>query len=188
MCGDPAERLPGRKTAVLINDKGCVLGLTQSAAALCKDGGLLRITGNGTLAAADGTSQQELQLALRGQSRVLVRLRAVDGREFVAVCTPLKGSANPGESRLLLVLAPDAKPEMEEIAALYGLTPAETRLAEALLVCGSLDRAMERLKVTRNTVRAQMTAIFRKTGTTRQGELVRLLTRIEAFAQMCDDM
>lgn len=60
----------------------------------------------------------------------------------------------------------------------FSLTDAEAQLAEALLNGVTLaDFARER-RVSKQTLRNQLVGVMRKTGTKRQGELVRLLTRL----------
>jgi DNA-binding CsgD family transcriptional regulator len=61
---------------------------------------------------------------------------------------------------------------------LFGLTPAEARLAS--IVGGGVDpaRAAEEIGISRVTARNQLRAIFAKTGTHRQSELVALLCRV----------
>ncbi|MFO0726276.1 MAG: helix-turn-helix transcriptional regulator [Myxococcota bacterium] len=61
--------------------------------------------------------------------------------------------------------------------ASYGLTPAERRLAKTLADGHTLADAARAFHVSLNTVRTQLQAIFHKTGTHRQAELVRLLAR-----------
>ncbi len=63
----------------------------------------------------------------------------------------------------------------EMIQRLFGLTPAESSLALLLADGLSLDEAAAQLGVRKNTARAQLRAIFSKTGVTRQTALVRLL-------------
>jgi DNA-binding CsgD family transcriptional regulator len=63
----------------------------------------------------------------------------------------------------------------EVLARLYELTPAESRLADALATGDSLDEAAQRFGITRNTARAQLRAVFDKTGVSRQGALISLL-------------
>jgi DNA-binding CsgD family transcriptional regulator len=63
----------------------------------------------------------------------------------------------------------------EMIQRVFGLTPAESSLALLLADGLSLDEATAHLGVRKNTARAQLRAIFSKTGVTRQTALVRLL-------------
>lgn len=59
-----------------------------------------------------------------------------------------------------------------------GLTPAESRLAQALFQGASLQEAAKRFDLSPNTLRAQLSSIFGKTQTNRQAELIALLARI----------
>jgi DNA-binding CsgD family transcriptional regulator len=63
----------------------------------------------------------------------------------------------------------------QSIARWYGLTPSEAKLAAALAEGESLEEAAELMGITRNTARTHLKRIFAKTGTNRQGALVRLL-------------
>jgi DNA-binding CsgD family transcriptional regulator/uncharacterized protein YhfF len=83
---------------------------------------------------------------------------------------------------LLLIDDPDAEPEQRSsdealLSGIYSLTAAEARLAVRLASGASLTEVAETLGVTRNTVRSQLRAIFQKTSTSRQSELVVLLGR-----------
>lgn len=60
----------------------------------------------------------------------------------------------------------------------WGFTHAEGQLAHWLIQGLSLDEAAERIGVSKNTVRSQLRALFDKTETRRQAELVRLLLQL----------
>ena len=62
------------------------------------------------------------------------------------------------------------------LTAMFALTPAEARLAAALASGATIDKASEALCITRETARTRLKAIFAKTGTGRQAELVALLS------------
>jgi DNA-binding CsgD family transcriptional regulator len=67
------------------------------------------------------------------------------------------------------------RPAQQVLRALYGLTPAECRVA-LLLGDGHAPRKIANMVgVTDSTVRSQIKSIFSKTGVKRQGELIRLL-------------
>jgi DNA-binding CsgD family transcriptional regulator/PAS domain-containing protein len=68
-------------------------------------------------------------------------------------------------------------PTAEGLRDLFGLTTAEARVALALSEGLSPAETAERLKVSSNTVRVHLARIFDKTGTRRQSELARLMTR-----------
>lgn len=63
----------------------------------------------------------------------------------------------------------------KRLANLYGLTPAEARLAARLASLRSLAQAADDLCITTHTVRSQLKSIFAKTGTQCQSELLMLL-------------
>jgi len=92
---------------------------------------------------------------------------------------PLIGGAG---SVLISIADPQARLALpaERLRELFGLTAAEARLAIWLLQGETLYAACDRYDVSRNTVRGQLASIFTKTETSRQSELVTLLTRIVA--------
>jgi DNA-binding CsgD family transcriptional regulator len=67
---------------------------------------------------------------------------------------------------------------LSEHAHLFGFTPRETSVASALLEGHSIDSLAEVLGISRNTVRNHVQALFRKTLTSRQVDLVRVLDRL----------
>ncbi|NRB41868.1 MAG: helix-turn-helix transcriptional regulator [Pseudomonadales bacterium] len=60
---------------------------------------------------------------------------------------------------------------------LFEFTPAESRLALLLANGLTLDEASDELAVSRNTVKSHLSAIYSKTGVTRQGKLVQLILK-----------
>jgi len=67
------------------------------------------------------------------------------------------------------------------ITKLYGLPPAESRLAEALLAGQSLSDYGDRAGLTRNTLKTHLRSLFSKTDAARQSELARRLARFGVF-------
>jgi DNA-binding CsgD family transcriptional regulator len=63
-------------------------------------------------------------------------------------------------------------------AALFDLTAREIDVAHALLRGHSLESLGHALGISRNTVKVHLQSLFRKTGTSRQSELVHLLTDV----------
>ncbi len=71
-----------------------------------------------------------------------------------------------------------ARPAQEILRAIFGLTPAECRVA-LLLGDGKTPREISHLlAVSANTVKSQVSTIYAKTGTSRQAQLVRLLMKL----------
>ncbi|MGA9866253.1 MAG: hypothetical protein WBQ75_07395, partial [Acetobacteraceae bacterium] len=71
----------------------------------------------------------------------------------------------------------------ERLAALFGLTGAEGRVAGALLRGLSASEVAEAHSVSLATTRTQIQAIFGRLGVTRQAELVNLLRGVAASPQ-----
>jgi DNA-binding CsgD family transcriptional regulator/PAS domain-containing protein len=97
------------------------------------------------------------------------------------------GSPGPREAgALLFVHDPETSPEIssEILQGLYGLTPAEVRLAAALVSGARLKAAAERFGISPATARTQLKAIFGKTGTHRQADLIRLILSGPAATHM----
>jgi len=89
------------------------------------------------------------------------------------------GTAGAGRPRLAAVFITDPDQEVaaeaQTLSGLYGLTPAEARLASSLVRGMSPAQAAAALGLTVNTVRTHLKRIFSKTETRRQSDLVRVL-------------
>jgi DNA-binding CsgD family transcriptional regulator len=77
---------------------------------------------------------------------------------------------------VLLIRDPEERPgsQAELLRSLYGLSPMEGRVAGLLVAGVDVAGIAEQLGISTETVRFYLKAIFRKTGTRRQSELVRL--------------
>ena len=71
--------------------------------------------------------------------------------------------------------APNALSPLEEIAKLYKLTASEVRVLDAVLKVNGVRAIAEMLGVSQATVKTHLQNVFRKTGTKRQSELVKLI-------------
>lgn len=114
----------------------------------------------------------------------MAALRPSGKRPFVITVSPM----TTGESAFsamtpagcIIITDPNKEYEapVDRLRTLYKLTPSESRLAVRLANGEDLKAAAEALGITYPTARAQLTAIFRKTDTGRQAQLVKLLTEI----------
>jgi DNA-binding CsgD family transcriptional regulator len=99
---------------------------------------------------------------------------------FVAHVVPMRGRGREifSGAELLLYLTPviqQAGPPPEILQALFDLSPAEARVAAMIAEGHSVKTIAGLLSVQPNTIRVQLKAVFSKTGTGRQPELVSLL-------------
>ena len=69
-------------------------------------------------------------------------------------------------------------PDVKLLAALFGLTLAEARVARSAVMLGGVPAVAEALDLSRETVRTQLRAVFAKTGLTSQQGLAALLTSV----------
>ena len=175
--------------ALTLDPAGCVLATNE----LLVLGDGLEVRGRRPLAAHRG-DRAALQAAIdqalhpaRPSSLpapLRIPLRRPSGkRPLLVEVLPLIGQ--PGMSlmnavALLLVTDLDhaARPILGELQAMFGLTAREAEFAADLATGEPLDGIAARMDITREHARQRLKAVFRKTDTHRQGELVALLARL----------
>jgi len=189
------------RTAVLTVGPAMAIGFSNPAgeALLRRGDGLL--VKNGRLAARWHADDRNLAAALSdacGRSAILVSsIRQASAGALVSIRrdekqSPYRASVFPlrrdhavrgltsKTDAVLFVDDPDdaGSPTSTDLfSRTFRLTPAEARLAVNLASGASLTETADEFGVTHNTVRAQLRAIFDKTETHRQSDLVRLLQR-----------
>jgi DNA-binding CsgD family transcriptional regulator len=102
---------------------------------------------------------------------VVVRVLPIHG----AARTPFLGAR---AMLTIAVIEPKSGPGAALLSKAFGLTPAEAKLASIVSEGTSPERAAEQLGISRETARSQLKAVFAKTATHRQSELVALLSRL----------
>jgi len=135
----------------------------------------------------DAVLQRLLAEAIAGRrpsgrrERGMAISRPSDKRAFPVLIAPLLES-EPGDAAEDAVASvifgdPDERQAISPavIRTFYDLTPAEAEIVALLVDGASLEEAAKRRGVAVNTVRSQLKAVFAKTDTRRQGELVRLV-------------
>ncbi len=90
------------------------------------------------------------------------------------------GSARDRAHVIVFIADPSAPIVLDAalLKKLYGLTAAETRVAECMCAGNSTIHAAKAMKLAESTVRTQLKSIFAKTGMHRQSELVKLLISV----------
>jgi len=138
------------------------LSATQSVCSSCLDGLIARATGYPAVAGA-------------------MMLGGVEPRQvFITPLPAISPFAKEWQIPLALVLVMDPAKllsPLQLLGKLYDLSPAELRVASALLDGKSPEEFGQEAFLSLNTVRTQLKSLFRKTGTHRQSELVALLSR-----------
>jgi len=107
-------------------------------------------------------------------------------RPLQVLVTPVRLTEKYRASVRVLILATDPERTVHFPDAVlrrtYGLTPAETEIANALMTGFSLEEIAQLRKVSVATVRSQMKGLMGKTDTQRQGDLIRLLSTLPRAA------
>ncbi|MBM1169651.1 helix-turn-helix transcriptional regulator [Microvirga arabica] len=105
-------------------------------------------------------------------------------RGYALTVAPLPYSAQvptgQGGTVLVSIVDPECRRELpvERLTQVFGLTPAEARVAAALSQGDRLEEIAASGSVSVGTVRSQLKAIFAKTGATTQAVLVGLVTQV----------
>lgn len=133
-------------------------------------------------ACAPGLAEAQRQCAGGAATRLLVRLAGAGGEVVGAtmVAMPESQNALTADARarfLLMVELPlsDGEELTARVAELFKLSPAETRILSELLSGVAPNDIAKKLEVGLPTVRTHIQGIFKKTGVTRQIDLVRML-------------
>jgi len=119
-------------------------------------------------------------LAASQQSSTM-RLLDGEGHTAVLIVQALHWQASISGLRLadavLFLIDADKTPPTitTRLQIVFGLTPAETRLAVYLVAGKSLVEISAYLHLSRETIKSQLRSLFEKTGTHRQGELIALI-------------
>lgn len=176
---------------LLLNEDGCVVESNRAATRIVERGDGLTLR-DGRPVAGDANDNRALQDLLKralestpetapAVDRPLSIKRSTDQRPYSMMVTRLLTAPEIGASRniraAIFVTDPDDRQlgMRSLLGELYQLSPAEAELAALLCEGESLEGASDLRGVSVSTARSQLKAIFRKTGTRRQGDLVALV-------------
>lgn len=191
--------------AFVLDDSGVTMAMNAAATRLLARESCLWLDRNGNLRGLDCGEGSALDIAIRKHARVADRFDQVaddaQPESFVlrrpARATPLyamawplpfDGAAELGGGRgcvLVIVFDPQAvrRTPVGWLAQRYRLSPAETKLAEAIVNGVPLSDAAEQFGIRLSTARTRLKIIQSKTGCSRQSDLVRLAMALPALAQ-----
>ncbi|AYN13504.1 helix-turn-helix transcriptional regulator [Pseudomonas putida] len=130
----------------------------------------------------DARLQHHIQKAFgKTGSKQASRLRlSPNGKDLLVAPVDTDTPLNQYSSRPLVLIAYlSGQLQGDLLAGIFQFSPAEQRLAELLCLGHTPETCASLLNVSINTVRTQLRALFRKTETERQPELVGLLTRMK---------
>jgi DNA-binding CsgD family transcriptional regulator len=177
----------------LVNPHGVLIHANRTGDEMIAASDPVSIGKGGELAAIDGAARPMLRRAFAaaaagdvaiGATGIAVPLAGVDGRRFVANVLPLDAGARRQAAQHYSATAAlflretklDLDTAIGAAGQLYELTAAEMRVVRAVVEVGGIPAVAAFLGTSRATVKSQLDAVFRKTATRRQAELVRLIT------------
>jgi DNA-binding CsgD family transcriptional regulator len=170
---------------MVIDDCGLVIEMNRAAEAIVQhDDGFLIRDGRFYARRAFETAKVAKLIAgaTEGKSRAAGG-RMVIGRSaglppYMLTVTPLAADPVDGRRFAMIVLVDPARhcPSARDLTEFFGLSPAEARVAAALMIGKSLSNIAATYGVQITTVRTQLRSILRKVGVKRQFDLVRVLS------------
>jgi DNA-binding CsgD family transcriptional regulator len=192
-----------RQPVILLDPDRNITFRSEAAKAILDHGNVI-YDHDGVLVCRNVESNLDLTLAMRELAlapinsneadktpaeRRSIRLRRMHGSHVVAgtllALRPrdVMGAFGRSPQALLTIYEPGAATEIDPflLSTTFDLTPAEARVAARLTSGLTLEATAKEFKVSITTVRSQLKAVFEKTGTNRQADLVRLLLAASAF-------
>ena len=186
-----ADTLDGLSAAMfLVDADGRIVHANAVGRIMLREGFVLR-SACGKLAATEAWASRALVDAVTaakggdaavGSRGIAVPLTGRDGDGYVAHALPLASAARRAGARYAAVAAlfvQKAARQMrsapEVIARMFNLTPSELRVLFAIIERGGVPETAEALGIGQATVKTHLHRLFRKTGTRRQSELVKLV-------------
>jgi DNA-binding CsgD family transcriptional regulator/PAS domain-containing protein len=179
-----AEVIDALAVAVILVDANGRISHTNPAAnEFLARGNILRSVG-GVLSASRSNSHHELRVATATPDLAArsVPLESGSGHSVVATILPLTSGFRQDCGRdfpaTAAVFVHDHHPADQgasaAVAALFGLTGAESRVLSAMLEGRTIAQTAEQFGISLNTARTHLQRLFSKTNTNRQSDLIRL--------------
>ena len=174
---------------ILLDERRSIVLKNRGADRILKLNDGIRADGGGP-SLEDARQNAEFQLLIadaiessRGGAAVSTGFLAVkrpsEKQAFAAMVAPLLGSSQAMGGAVVAIFVADPVggrvQDPEVLASLYALTNSEAELVRLLSDGLSLEEAARERGISMNTARSHLKHVFAKTGTSRQGELVRLI-------------
>jgi DNA-binding CsgD family transcriptional regulator len=196
---DGLER--SHSATIVVDANGMMLFATCLAEAIVRRGEGLHALG-GRLSSPDRMVAARLALLVRAAAGAVAGTpgaarcggiaieRGEDRLPLTVLVAPFRpkraGFGAPQPAALVFIRDPETSSlAVEVLRDLFGLTPAQAAVAGRLAEGENLEHIAAKLRITLHTARDHLKVAFAKTGTSRQSQLVALLTRtVAAFGDM----
>jgi DNA-binding CsgD family transcriptional regulator len=172
---------------IVLSTTGDILATNTSARLILQD---MFELDDAAVAALNGSGREIIkQLLRRGRTRISLEsenwilIERRGQRPLIMNCVPVPVLTEDGPHSVLLLIDLNATPlpTTNCLEQIFGLTRAEARLTLLLVRGKTLNEVAEMLHLSVATVRTQLRAVFEKTHTHRQAELVVLVSRLAAL-------
>lgn len=175
--------------AFLLATNGCILDIDERSTAFLQSPSVLGIRHNRIFALANEFNEELLhaleRVAAAGKPETLICAgKNVLRARYTILLQPSQGQGTSGSSvqrTIVCLVFPLGRRRIasaRQLMSLFGLSPAEARLARALCHGDTLEEYAEAQSVKLSTVKTQLRAVFAKTQTDRQVALVSLISSI----------
>jgi DNA-binding CsgD family transcriptional regulator/PAS domain-containing protein len=199
------ETLDNVEAAVfLIGPNGRIVFVNEPGRAMLDEGALLHER-RGTLAAVVPEAHRLLRdmlvaaekddMTAKGNGVSIPLSASPHGRWFAHVLPLTSGDRQRAGSLHSAVAAvfvrkrsPASPPPLEALAKLYSLTASEVRVLDAVMKVSGVRALADLLGSSQGTVKTHLQNLFRKTGTARQSDLVRLIAGFEPPSESSRDV
>ena len=175
---------------IIVNQQGGILHLNKRAETLLSDPDAELRNKMGRLTCIYPEQNNKLKQLINNatDSKAIggaMLVRGLNSRQVLVTPLPENSKLNQDwQTPLALILINEPKNisnQLRLISNLYGLSPAELKVATALLEKKSLSEYSMESGVSINTVKSQLQGLFRKTETNKQVELIATLSQIPTF-------
>jgi len=175
----------------LVDASARIVHANPAGQAMLGEGSVLRSTTAGLVAADPNAARvlHDVVARSKGGDRTLgtrgiaVPLCARDGQRYVAHVLPLSSAARRGRRASNAAVAAvfvqkaqlETRSAIEAIAGAFSLTPSEVRVLLTIVELGGVPETADALGIGQSTVKTHLNRLFRKTATSSQVELVKLV-------------
>jgi DNA-binding CsgD family transcriptional regulator len=175
---------------IVVDGEGRALELSARADSLIRNSDPLTICA-GIVTARSDAADEALHRAISAAADLssgelpsrVIRLNSARGKsDLAAIVSHFPPSLNhlpmPKPSALIRLIELDRPRQLCSYSQLFDFSPRQTDIAAALLEGHSIESMSATLGISRNTARNHLQALFRKTRTNRQSDLIRVLARL----------
>ncbi len=163
----------------IVDRDGRISGMNRALLEVTGLGGALRLEQGRLIASPAGPLQaairETIDLPASGSRLLHLDPHSADAISLLVSRMALKGRIDASRAVVFVASRRTHRLSEQALVSAFGLTPAEAKLTQALARGRTLDEIAQDHAVTIHTTRAQLKAVFGKTGVRRQPELMQLL-------------